>query len=99
MDRGERAYILTAAVRLARNLELDRSVDPRRQRAVWIGDVDLGQQRARAALQRVRDPSYLAGEFAIRELGDAYDGIDALRDAEGCVLRHVDPDADHVVSA
>ena len=83
--------------RLARDLELDRAVDPGAQRAVGIGKIDLGQKRARAGLQRVGDPGHLARELAIGEFGHAHDGVDARRHAKGRVLRHVDPDADHVL--
>src|SRR6266516_2933893 len=46
--------------RFARNVQLDRAIDPRRQRAVGIAHVDLGEQRARAGLQRVGDPRHRA---------------------------------------
>src|SRR5258708_38808197 len=46
--------------RLARYLELDRAVNAGRQRTVRIGNIDLGQERARAALQRVGDPGHVA---------------------------------------
>src|SRR5208282_553759 len=81
--------------RLAWNLELDGAVDPGRQRVVRIGNVDLGQERARTALQRVGDPGHLAGELAIGNFGYAHDGVNAWRHAEGGILRHVDKDADH----
>ena len=55
------------------------------------------RERARAALLRVGDPGHLAGKLATGELGHAHDSVDARRHAEGRVLRHVDPDADHVL--
>ena len=63
--------------RLARNFELDRAVDAGRQRTVGIRNIDLGQERARAALQRVGDPGHLARELAIRDFGHAHDRINA----------------------
>ena len=36
--------------RLARDKELDRAIDPGTERAVRIGNVDLGQQRSAAGL-------------------------------------------------
>ena len=50
---------------------------PGRQRAVGIGDVDLGQQRARAGLQRIGDARHLAGKRPVRDFGHAHDGLDA----------------------
>src|SRR5262249_38479487 len=63
---------------------------------VRIWQIDLGQERAGAALLRIGDPGDRADEFAVGKLRYAHDGIDAWRHAEGGVLRHVDPDADHV---
>src|ERR1700741_311969 len=82
---------------LARYLELDRAVDAGRQRTVRIGNIDLGQQRARAALQRVGDPRHLARELAIRKFGHTHDRFDARSNPERRVLRHIDPYPDHVL--
>ncbi len=75
-------------------MELDRAVDPGRQSAVGIGDVDLGQQCARPWLQRIGNPADHAVELAIGEFGHAHDGVDAGSHAEGGVLRHIGRDAD-----
>src|SRR5215471_1838105 len=76
---------------LARYLELDRAIDSWRQRTVRIGDIDFGQERAGAALQRVGDPGHLASKLAIRQFGHAHDRINARCNTECCVLRHIDP--------
>ena len=76
-------------------LELDHAVDPGPQCAVRIWKVDLGQERASAALLRLGNPGYRTGKLAIGEFGHADDRGNAGRYAEGRVLRHVDPDADH----
>ena len=70
--------------------------DPGSQYAVGIGNVDFGQQRPRAGLQRVRDPRHLAGECATRDFGHAHDRIDPRAQSERLILRHVDLGADHV---
>ena len=77
-------------------LELDKAIDPGAQRAVRIGNIDLGQKRARAALLRIGDPGHLAGKLAIGKLWDSHDSVNARSHAEGSVLRHVDKDPDHV---
>ena len=66
------------------------------QRVVRIGHVDLGQQRARARLQRIGDARHRAGKVTAGHFRHADDGLDPRRDAEGLVLRHVELDADHV---
>ena len=81
---------------LARNVKLDRAIGPGRQRAVGIRNVDLGQQRSRAGLQRVGDPRHLAGEGAVGDLGNAHDCLDPGSQPERLVLRHIDLGADHV---
>ena len=78
-------------------MELDRAVDSRRQGAVGIRYVNFGQQRPRAGLERIGDPSDRAGELAIREFGHTDDSLNARRHAEGCVLRDVHPDTDDVL--
>jgi hypothetical protein len=38
----------------------------------WIGDIDFGQERAGAALQRVGDPGHPAWKLAIRQFGHSH---------------------------
>src|ERR1700730_17899574 len=77
------------ARRLARDMELDRTVDARSQSAVRISDVDFSQQRPRARLQRIGNPSDLAGEVTIGQFRHANDSVDPRRHTKGYVLRHV----------
>jgi len=82
--------------RFTRTLELDGAVDAGWQRVIRVGNIDLGQERAGAALRRVGDPSDLAEKLAIWDFRYANDRINAWRHAKGGILRHVDKDADHV---
>jgi hypothetical protein len=52
--------------RVVRNMKLDRALGPGLQRAVWIWNVDFGQQRARTRIQRIGDSRHFAGESAAR---------------------------------
>src|SRR5467141_3595203 len=81
---------------LSRDIQFDGTVDPGTERAVRIGDVDLGQQRPAAGLQRARYTRDLAGKGSIWNLGDTDHGIDAGPNPEGLVLRDEHLGADHV---
>ena len=79
--------------------EFDGAVNPGLQSVVRIGNVDLSQERARTALQRVGDPGHLAGELTIWNFGYAHDGVNTGRHAEGGILRHVYKDFESRPSA
>src|SRR4249919_3027173 len=81
---------------LARDAQFDGAVGSWSQRAVRIGNVDLGQQRPRPGLQRVGDPRDLAREGAIRNFRHMHDRIDPGRQSERLILRYIDLGADHV---
>ena len=82
--------------RLPWDLQLDRAIDPRLQRAIRIGYVDLGQQAPRPRLQRIGDPRHFAMKGEVGHRGHAKDRLDAWLDAKGFILRHINPNADLV---
>ena len=57
--------------RFARDIQFDGAIDPRRQRVVRIGHIDLGQERARARLQRVGNARHRSRKVAARHLRHA----------------------------
>src|ERR1700733_409230 len=85
------------ARRLARDTKLDGAVNAGRERAVGIGNIDFGQERAGAALQRLGYPGYLAAKLAIAKFGNAHDGFNARRHAKCRILGHVNRYADDVL--
>src|ERR1700723_1115246 len=78
------------ARRLARDMKLDGAVNAGRERTAGIGNIDFGQERAGAALQRLGYPGYLAAKLAIGNLGNAHNGFNARRHAKCRILGHVD---------
>ena len=84
---------------LARNVQLDGAINAGAERAVRVGDVDFGQQRPAAGLQRARDARDLAGKAAVRNFRNADDRLDAGPKPEGLVLRHEHLGADDVGGA
>src|SRR5882672_7182548 len=81
---------------LSRDIQFDGTIDPGTERAVRIGNVDLGQQRPAAGLQRARYTRDLAGKGSIRNLGDPDHRVDAGPKSEGLILGHEHLGADHV---
>ena len=77
-------------------IQLDGAINPGTERAVRIGDVDLGQQRPAAGLQRARDSRDLAGKGPIRNLGDTDHRVDAGSKPESLILGDEHLGADHV---
>src|ERR1700742_1287568 len=57
--------------RLAWDEQLDGAIDPGIERPIRIRNIDLGQQRSAAGLQRGRDACHLAWKRPIRNLGNA----------------------------
>ena len=77
-------------------MELDRAVDPGRQGTVGIWYVDFGEQRPCARLQRIGNSRHFAFKAAVGYLGDANNRFGSGGQSERRVLRHIDPDADHI---
>src|SRR5271165_3553298 len=81
---------------LTRDLKFDGAISPGGQCAVRIGYVDLGQQGPGSRLERVSDPRDVAVESEVGHRRHADDGVNAGGHPKGGVLRHIDPNADHV---
>src|SRR3979411_1787458 len=65
---------------LARDKQFNGAIDSGIERAVRIGNVDLGQQRPAAGLQCCRDSGDLAWKSATRNLGNSNHRDDARRE-------------------
>jgi hypothetical protein len=75
---------------------LDSAIDARGQGAIGVGDIDLGEQRARVRLERIGDACHLSGELSPGNFGNPNLCADAGFEPEGLVLRHMHKRADHV---
>src|SRR5712664_3988005 len=81
---------------LSRDIQFDGTIDAGTERAVRIGDVDLGQQRPAAELQRARYARDLAGKGSIWNLGDTDHRVDAGPNPKRLVLGDEHLGADYV---
>ena len=77
-------------------MELDDAVGPRLQRTLGVRNIDFGQQRSCAGLQRSGDPGDLAGKTATGDFGDPYGSVYPGGQSKCGVLRHINPNAHHV---